>query len=185
MADHEGPLVDVALLDIFTVCVGGASKYSFSPTSVDACLVFISVAMFCLSHHGIVVGGWLAGSWASQPLFFLQEWWQRGIVETKNVSAVTTRRRRSSSVKTVGPLLPSLSKLTCNAILCWSQQHGSQVSVVSSRATMRVGLGSRDAVGHFPTSQHLGMSRQQPNIAKVPLRCLSHWCTLAEFATRS
>ena len=49
---------------------------------------------------------------------------------------------------------------------------------------MRVGLGSRDAAGHFPIFQHLEMSRQQTNIAKATLRFLSYFRTSGEFGTR-
>ena len=76
---------------------------------------------------------------------------------------------------------------TCSAttrvqrvLLCLLQQHGPQVSVVGFRAALRVGLGSRVAAGHCPIWQHLGMSRQQRNIAKATLRFLRYSRTSAE-----
>ena len=89
---------------------------------------------------------------------------------TNNVSAVTTRRRSTRSVKQLASCFFHGGRLPC-------------VSVVSFRATLRVGR--RYLAGHFPIWQHLGMSRQHTNITKATLRFLSFLRTLVDFATRS
>ena len=160
---------------MFTVCVGGDPKDSLSPKNVDVCVVFISLAMSPLSHHVLVVKGGLAGSSASQHVSFssiVATWhcW------TKNVPAVTNAQEEHLFGKKNS--WPATAFMEANSratrVFCLMQQNGSQVSVVGFRSTLRVGLGSRDAARHCPIWQHLGMSRQQPNIAKATLRFLSY-----------